>query len=137
MTRHANHFREELRARNQRQGPCFKLENDPRITRMGRWLRRYSLDELPQLWNVVRGEMSLVGPRPHPLDDCARYDLEHLRRLDVTPGMTGLWQVSARQAASFQANMRLDLEYIEQWSLGLDLRILWATLAVVVKGTGI
>ena len=137
MTRDADLSREELRTRNEREGPCFKLEDDPRITRLGRWLRRYSLDELPQLWNVVRGEMSLVGPRPHPLDDCARYDLEHLRRLDVTPGMTGLWQVSARQAASFQANMRLDLEYIEKWSLGLDLRILWATLAVVLNGTGI
>jgi exopolysaccharide biosynthesis polyprenyl glycosylphosphotransferase len=137
MVRDADLGREELRARNEREGPCFKLREDPRITRLGRWLRRYSLDELPQLWNVVRGDMSLVGPRPHPLDDCARYDLDHLRRLDVTPGMTGLWQVSARQSSSFRTNFQLDLEYIENWSLGLDLRILWATLAVVVRGTGI
>ena len=137
MAHDADLFREELRARNECDGPCFKLHEDPRVTRLGRWLRRYSVDELPQLWNVVRGDMSLVGPRPHPLDDCARYDLEHLRRLDVTPGMTGLWQVSARQSSSFRANFELDLKYIENWSLRLDMRILWATMAVVLRGTGI
>jgi lipopolysaccharide/colanic/teichoic acid biosynthesis glycosyltransferase len=82
--------KETLRARNQRQGPTFKIADDPRITRVGRGLRRYSLDELPQLWNVWKGDMSLVGPRPHPVDDYARYRLEHLRRLDMTPGITGL-----------------------------------------------
>ncbi len=109
---------------------------DPRITRVGQFLRRYSLDELPQLWNVLRGEMSLVGPRPHPLDDVEHYRLEHLRRLDVTPGITGLWQVTARGDPSFQRNMALDMEYIERWSLSLDLWILWKTASVVVHGTG-
>jgi lipopolysaccharide/colanic/teichoic acid biosynthesis glycosyltransferase len=88
------------------------------------------------LWNVLKGDMTLVGPRPHPLDDFARYRLEHLRRLDVTPGITGLWQVTARGSASFHTNMALDLEYIERWSLGLDLRILLKTLSVVAHGTG-
>ena len=103
---------------NERQGPCFKIAADPRITRVGQFLRRYSLDELPQLWNVLRGEMSMVGPRPHPLDDFEHYRLEHLRRLDVTPGITGLWQITARRDPSFQRNMALDLEYIEHWSSG-------------------
>jgi lipopolysaccharide/colanic/teichoic acid biosynthesis glycosyltransferase len=99
-------------------------------------LRRYSLDELPQLWNVVRGDMSLVGPRPHPVDDFARYEWEHLRRLDVTPGITGLWQVTARQDPSFETNLALDLEYIEHWSPWLDVQILWRTVTVVLGGTG-
>jgi len=136
MVANANEVKEALRARNQREGPTFKIAEDPRITRMGQWLRRYSLDELPQLWNVWKGDMSMVGPRPHPLDDYARYRLEHLRRLDVTPGITGLWQVSARQSTSFQTNMALDLEYIERWSLWMDVRILLKTVAVVFQGTG-
>jgi exopolysaccharide biosynthesis polyprenyl glycosylphosphotransferase len=136
MVRDAGKLKDALRSRNQREGPCFKVANDPRVTRVGRWLRRYSLDELPQLWNVWRGEMSLVGPRPHPVDDFARYDLEHFRRLDVTPGITGLWQVTARRNPSFQATMALDLEYIEKWSLGMDLRILLKTAGVVFRGTG-
>jgi lipopolysaccharide/colanic/teichoic acid biosynthesis glycosyltransferase len=88
------------------------------------------------LWNVLNGDMSLVGPRPHPPDDFARYELEHFRRLDVTPGITGLWQVTARQDPSFKTNLALDLEYIERWSLWLDLQILWRTLGVVLRGTG-
>ena len=136
MVANANEVKEALRARNQREGPTFKIAEDPRITRVGGWLRRYSLDELPQLWNVWKGDMSMVGPRPHPLDDYARYRLEHLRRLDVTPGITGLWQVSARQSSSFQTNMALDLEYIERWSLWMDVRILLKTVAVVFQGTG-
>ncbi len=136
MVADAEGMKERLRPLNQRQGAFFKIGSDPRITRAGRFLRRYSLDELPQLWNVLKGEMSLVGPRPHPLDDFARYDLEHLRRLDVTPGITGLWQVTARQDPSFRRSMALDLEYIEQWSLGLDLRILLKTLSVVLEGSG-
>ena len=136
MVMDADSLKEVLRERNQRQGPCFKMADDPRITRVGRFLRRYSLDELPQLWNVLRGDMSLVGPRPHPVDDFAEYQMDHLRRLDVTPGLTGLWQVTARRDRSFQKNMALDLEYIERWSLGMDLRILLKTMAVVVKGDG-
>jgi exopolysaccharide biosynthesis polyprenyl glycosylphosphotransferase len=136
MVRDADGLKEKLRGKNQRQGPFFKITDDPRITRVGRWLRRYSLDELPQLWNVLRGEMSLVGPRPHPLDDFSGYAIEHLRRLDVMPGMTGLWQVTARRDPSFQAGMKLDIEYIRRWSLGMDLRILLKTAAVVLRGSG-
>ncbi len=132
----ADQLKDGLRAGNERRGPCFKIAADPRITRVGQFLRRYSLDELPQLWNVLRGEMSMVGPRPHPLDDFGHYRLEHLRRLDVTPGITGLWQVTARRDPSFQRNMALDLEYIEHWSLGLDLWILWKTIFVILHGSG-
>ena len=132
----ADHMREELSHRNERQGPFFKMENDPRITRLGRWLRRYSLDELPQLWNVLMGEMSLVGPRPHPLPDFAGYRSEHLRRLNATPGITGLWQITARSDPSFERNMELDVEYIEHWSLWLDLKILLKTVPAVFRGTG-
>jgi exopolysaccharide biosynthesis polyprenyl glycosylphosphotransferase len=136
MVRSADALKEGLRERNQRKGPFFKITNDPRITRVGRLLRRYSLDELPQLWNVLRGEMSLVGPRPHPLDDFSAYSIEHLPRLDVIPGMTGLWQVTARRDPSFQAGMDLDIEYIHRWSLGMDFRILLKTAAVVLRGSG-
>ena len=126
----------KLRALNQRSGAFFKIADDPRVTRVGRVLRRYSLDELPQLWNVLRGDMSLVGPRPHPPDDVARYGTEDLRRLDFVPGITGLWQVTARQDPSFQRCVELDVEYIESWSLWLDFRILWQTIGVVLQGTG-
>jgi exopolysaccharide biosynthesis polyprenyl glycosylphosphotransferase len=136
MVRGADGLKEKLREQNERQGPVFKIAGDPRITRVGRWLRRYSLDELPQLWNVLRGEMSLVGPRPHPLDDFSGYAIEHLPRLDVTPGMTGLWQVKARRNPSFQAGIKLDIEYIHRWSLGMDFRILLKTAAVVLRGSG-
>jgi exopolysaccharide biosynthesis polyprenyl glycosylphosphotransferase len=125
-----------LRETNERDGPFFKMEDDPRLTRCGRWLRKLSLDELPQLWNVLRGEMSLVGPRPHPLDDYERYTVENLRRLDVKPGITGLWQVTARRDPSFETSMALDLEYIENWSLWLDLRILLKTLSEVLRASG-
>lgn len=136
MAADAERQKERLRARNEREGPFFKIADDPRVTRVGRWLRRYSLDELPQLFNVLRGEMSLVGPRPHPVDDCERYRLQDLRRLDVMPGITGLWQVTARQDPSFERNMALDLEYIERWNLWMDLRILCRTAWVVVQGSG-
>jgi exopolysaccharide biosynthesis polyprenyl glycosylphosphotransferase len=136
MVPDADALKKGLRERNQRQGPFFKITDDPRITRVGRLLRRYSLDELPQLWNVLKGEMSLVGPRPHPLDDFSAYSIEHLPRLDVIPGMTGLWQVTARRDPSFQAGMNLDIEYIHRWSLGMDLRILLKTALVVMRGGG-
>jgi exopolysaccharide biosynthesis polyprenyl glycosylphosphotransferase len=133
----ADKQKEHLRALNQRQGPFFKMADDPRITRVGRFLRRYSLDELPQLWNVVRGEMSLVGPRPHPLDDFERYDLGDLQRLDVPPGLTGLWQVTARRDPSFERGLALDLEYIRSWTLWRDFRILYKTVSVVLHGSGV
>ena len=132
----AEHYQEVLRKQNERSGPFFKIANDPRVTQFGRFLRKFSLDELPQLWNVLRGDMSLVGPRPHPLDDVLRYQSEHLRRLDVTPGMTGLWQVTARRDPSFHTNMVLDLQYINNRSLWLDLKILAKTVSAVLEGTG-
>lgn len=136
MVTNADEIKHGLRHLNERQGPTFKIANDPRMTRFGRFLRKYSLDELPQLWNVWKGQMSLVGPRPHPLDDYEQYELRHLRRLDVKPGITGLWQVSARQDPSFDTNMQLDLEYIEHWNLWMDMRILLKTLCVAVHGSG-
>ena len=136
MVANADSLKEQLRARNERQGPFFKIADDPRVTRVGRVLRRYSLDELPQLWNVLRGEMSLVGPRPHPLDDFERYAPEDSLRLAVTPGVTGLWQVTARRDPSFQRNVQLDLQYIEHWSLAMDLQILCRTVPAVLRGTG-
>jgi len=137
MNAGADKLKEHLRASNERQGPFFKMVDDPRITRVGRFLRRYSLDELPQLWNVVRGEMSLVGPRPHPLDDFERYDLGDLQRLDVPPGLTGLWQVTARRDPSFERGLALDLEYIRTWTVWRDFQILYKTIAVVLHGSGV
>jgi exopolysaccharide biosynthesis polyprenyl glycosylphosphotransferase len=136
MVRNADALKLNLRRKNQRSGPFFKIIGDPRITRVGRILRRYSLDELPQLWNVLKGEMSLVGPRPHPLDDVASYEIEHLARLDVTPGLTGLWQVTARRDPSFQRGMDLDREYIRTWSLTKDLQILFRTVGALIGGSG-
>lgn len=136
MVANADALKQKLRACNQRNGAFFKILDDPRVTQVGRLLRRYSLDELPQLWNVLRGEMSLVGPRPHPLDDFERYQLEDLQRLEVLPGLTGLWQVTARNDPSFERSMALDREYIGRWSLGLDFRILFKTIAVVLRGEG-
>lgn len=136
MVSNADELKLPLRKNNQRSGPFFKIAGDPRVTRVGAYLRRYSLDELPQLWNVLRGEMSLVGPRPHPLDDVAGYEIEHLARLDVTPGMTGLWQVTARRDPSFRRGIELDREYIRTWSLGLDMRILMKTFLAVAQGSG-
>lgn len=136
MVRGADLLKASLRGQNQREGPIFKITGDPRITRVGRFLRRYSLDELPQLWNVLKGEMSLVGPRPHPLEDFSGYAIEHLSRLDVTPGMTGLWQVSARREPSFEAGVSLDIEYILRWSLGTDWKILLRTVGAVWRGSG-
>jgi len=136
MAARAEAEKESLRCRNEREGAFFKILHDPRITRVGPFLRRYSLDELPQLWNVVLGDMSLVGPRPHPPDDVEGYSIEHLRRLDVVPGITGLWQVTARQDPSFERCVALDVEYIKTWSPLLDLRILCRTVTAVLQGSG-
>lgn len=132
----AEQQRAKLLHLNKREGPFFKIENDPRITRVGRLLRKYSLDELPQLWHVFCGDMSLVGPRPHPLADYSQYELDHLCRLNVTPGLTGLWQVTARKDPSWQKNISLDREYIDNWSLWLDFKILYKTIPVVLLGAG-
>jgi exopolysaccharide biosynthesis polyprenyl glycosylphosphotransferase len=136
MVSDADSLKDRLRRTNERSGPFFKIMDDPRITRLGRFLRCYSLDEVPQLWNVLKGDMSLVGPRPHPVDDVAGYQIEHLARLDVTPGITGLWQVTARRDPSFERGMELDREYIRTWSLGSDMRILLRTVLAVVRGSG-
>jgi exopolysaccharide biosynthesis polyprenyl glycosylphosphotransferase len=136
MVPNADDLKDELRDLNERDGPFFKIANDPRLTRLGGFFRRYSLDELPQLWNVFKGEMSLVGPRPHPLDDVKNYTLEHFRRLDVTPGITCLWQTEARHDPSFEKNVALDSKYIENWSYLLDVKILLRTIPAVFKGTG-
>jgi lipopolysaccharide/colanic/teichoic acid biosynthesis glycosyltransferase len=132
----ANQLRKKLCHLNQRRGPFFKIADDPRVTRLGRFLRKYSLDELPQLWNVIKGEMSLVGPRPHPPKDVEPYGPAHERRLEVKPGMTGLWQVTACTNPSFEACMLSDLSYIEKWSLLLDCMILMKTIPAVFAGEG-
>ncbi len=127
---------EELESRNEADGCLFKIRDDPRVTRIGRFLRRTSLDELPQLVNVLRGEMSLVGPRPLPLRDVALIEPEFRTRHAVLPGLTGLWQVGGRSSVTARRMMELDLEYIRTWSLGLDLRVLLRTVGVVVRGKG-
>lgn len=136
MVQNAELARAGLQSMNERAGILFKVARDPRITRLGRILRRFSLDELPQLWNVLIGDMSLVGPRPPVPGEFRQYSLEHLRRLDVMPGLTGLWQVTARQSPSFEQYISLDLEYIQNWSPLLDLKLLLRTLPVVLRGTG-
>ncbi len=138
MNTNAEQLKLELAALNEMSGPVFKLTNDPRVTRAGRFLRKWSIDELPQLFNVLRGEMSLVGPRPLPVDEVARFDdPAHRRRLSVKPGLTCLWQVSGRNNVSdFSEWVRLDLEYIDNWSFWLDLRILLRTIPAVFSAAG-
>ena len=121
---------------NERDGVLFKVTNDPRITRVGRILRKYSLDELPQFINVLIGDMSVVGPRPPIASEVREYKLSHLRRLDVKPGITGLWQVQGRQDPSFDSYVSLDVTYIENWSIWLDIKIIMRTVGVVLAGTG-
>src|SRR5581483_6303096 len=127
---------EQLRALNEADGPLFKMRRDPRVTRVGRLLRRASLDELPQLLNVLQGQMSLVGPRPPIPAEVEQYEPWHMKRLEVSPGLTGLWQVSGRSDLSFDEMVLLDIYYIETWSLGLDLRILFRTLPAVLFARG-
>ncbi len=136
MVTNADKLKADLEHMNEREGVLFKIANDPRITRVGRILRKYSLDELPQFYNVVRGDMSLVGPRPPIASEVEQYDLAHLRRLDVLPGITGLWQVEARQDPSFDSYISLDSAYVENWTVWLDLKILARTVGVVFSGTG-
>jgi lipopolysaccharide/colanic/teichoic acid biosynthesis glycosyltransferase len=137
MRRDADAMRGDLRSQNEvAGGASFKMSADPRITRFGRVLRRTSIDELPQLVNVLRGEMSLVGPRPHPFDDVAGYEPWHHGRFTMKPGITGLWQVAGRGDSDFDRWVELDLEYIREWSLVLDLRILARTLPAVLRSSG-
>jgi len=138
MVSNAEQFKHELESMNEMSGPVFKIAKDPRITPLGKILRRYSLDELPQVFNVLRNEMSLVGPRPLPVDEVRRFnDLAHRRRLSVKPGITCLWQVQGRNEISdFRDWVRLDLEYIDNWSLWLDIKILLRTIPAVFTATG-
>jgi exopolysaccharide biosynthesis polyprenyl glycosylphosphotransferase len=136
MVEDADQLRGDVMHMNERDGVLFKISNDPRITRLGRMLRKYSLDELPQFFNVMKGEMSVVGPRPPMASEVKEYKLNHLRRLDVTPGITGLWQVQGRRDPSFASYVSLDVTYIDNWSLWLDFNIILRTIGVVFAGTG-
>jgi exopolysaccharide biosynthesis polyprenyl glycosylphosphotransferase len=136
MVQDAELRRAEVMHMNERRGGWFKISNDPRVTRVGRLLRKYSLDELPQFFNVLRGHMSIVGPRPPLASEVREYKFSHLRRLDVMPGITGLWQVQARQDPSFDNYISLDVAYIEKWSIWLDVKIILRTIGVVFAGTG-
>jgi exopolysaccharide biosynthesis polyprenyl glycosylphosphotransferase len=136
MVKDAEQLKMGLEKLNEMDGPVFKIRSDPRVTRVGRFLRRASLDELPQLINVLKGDMSLVGPRPAIPAEVQAYKLEDRRRLSMRPGITCLWQVSGRNNVGFEKWMELDRAYVDQWSLGLDFRILAKTLAAVVKGEG-
>jgi len=136
MTVDAEERLNELRDRNEADGPLFKMRDDPRRTRVGRLLRRLSLDELPQFWNVLRGDMSVIGPRPPIPAEVAQYEPWHLRRLEVPPGITGLWQVSGRSDLTFDEMVLLDIYYIENWSPLLDLRILLKTVPTMLFGGG-
>jgi len=136
MVADAEQRRSEVLHLNEMDGPVFKATDDPRCTWLGRLIRRYSLDELPQLVNIVRGEMSLVGPRPLPLYEASRIKGAQRRRLAMRPGLTGLWQTRGRSTVDFDEWMRMDLEYVDRWSLGLDLRILLVTVPVVLRGRG-
>ena len=136
MVLDAENLREDLTDFNEADGPLFKMKDDPRLTRTGRWIRRFSLDELPQVFNVLRGEMSLVGPRPALPKEVDAYESWHRKRLEVTPGLTGMWQVSGRSTLSFDEMVMLDIYYVENWSPFLDLSIMLRTIPKVLSGEG-
>ncbi len=136
MVLDAEERKSQLAAHNELDGVLFKIRRDPRITKTGAWLRRYSLDELPQLVNVLIGDMSLVGPRPPLPEEAAKFGDYVRRRLAVKPGLTGLWQVNGRSDLSWEESVRLDLRYVENWSFALDLQILWKTWSAVFRGSG-
>jgi lipopolysaccharide/colanic/teichoic acid biosynthesis glycosyltransferase len=136
MVPDAHALRHDLVSMNEADGPLFKIRNDPRVTRVGRFLRKTSIDELPQLWNVLRGEMSLVGPRPALPEEAALWSADLRDRLRVQPGITGMWQVSGRSNTSFEEYSRLDLYYVDNWSLLTDLSILGKTLPSVLLQRG-
>jgi len=136
MVAKADQIIQQLKHKNEVDGPIFKIKKDPRVTPLGQFLRKYSLDELPQIINVLRGEMSLVGPRPLPIDQVEKEDLRQLKRLEVRPGITGLWQVRGRSDISFSRLVKWDIWYINNWSFWLDLAIIFQTIPVVLKGKG-
>jgi exopolysaccharide biosynthesis polyprenyl glycosylphosphotransferase len=137
MVVNADELRKQIEHLNEQEGPVFKMRNDPRITRVGRILRRYSLDELPQFFCVLIGQMSLVGPRPPIPAEVERYEWWQRRRLSVKPGLTCLWQIQGRNDIPFREWMLLDLKYIDEWSLGLDLKLILQTIPAVVRGSGV
>jgi lipopolysaccharide/colanic/teichoic acid biosynthesis glycosyltransferase len=138
MIINADEMKEKLISLNEMKGPVFKIKNDPRITNVGKLLRKFSLDELPQLWSVFKGDMSLVGPRPAGPHELARYESWQRRKLSIKPGVTCLWQVSGRNKIDdFNEWARMDLEYIDHWSLWLDAKILLRTIPAVFRGTGV
>jgi lipopolysaccharide/colanic/teichoic acid biosynthesis glycosyltransferase len=126
----------KLAKQNEQSGPVFKMTNDPRVTRIGRFIRKYSIDELPQLINVLRGDMSIVGPRPPLPSEVAKYKAWQRRRLSVRPGLTCIWQVSGRNQISFEKWMYLDLQYIDNWTLATDFNLIFRTVPVVLTGRG-
>jgi lipopolysaccharide/colanic/teichoic acid biosynthesis glycosyltransferase len=136
MVHGAHDMRKDLEKENEADGPIFKMKQDPRITPLGKFLRRTSLDEIPQLVNVIRGDMSFVGPRPPLPEEVSRYKSHHLKRLAVRPGITGLWQVSGRDRRDFEEMARLDLYYIENWSIWLDVKIIIKTVPTVLSQKG-
>jgi lipopolysaccharide/colanic/teichoic acid biosynthesis glycosyltransferase len=138
MVQNADEIKEKLWQKNEMTGPVFKMKRDPRITPLGRFLRKYSLDEMPQFWSVIKGDMSLVGPRPVGPQEWVKFEPWQRRKLSVTPGLSCLWQINGRNAIdSFDDWVRLDLAYIDNWSLRLDFKILWGTLFAVLRGTGV
>ena len=136
MVQDADARKQELSEQSHRDGPLFKIKDDPRVTRVGKLLRRWSLDELPQLWNVIRGDLSMIGPRPHLPEEVEKYTEFQRRVFTVKPGITGLAQISGRSDLPFEEEVRLDLQYIEEWSPFLDCFIFWRTVCVVLRGEG-
>ena len=137
MYEDADEKKDDLKAQNEMNGPMFKVTNDPRITKVGHFLRKSSLDELPQFFNILAGQMSLVGTRPPTPDEYSQYNLKYRRRLSIKPGLTGLWQVSGRSdITNFEDVLKLDLQYIDNWSLGLDIKILLQTFIVLFSQKG-
>ncbi|MFA7653285.1 MAG: sugar transferase, partial [Candidatus Omnitrophota bacterium] len=136
MVKGAEKQRDALSDKSDVKGPIFKIRKDPRLTKVGRILRKYSLDELPQLFNILKGDMSLVGPRPFPEAESNKIEYQHIPRLNIRPGVTGLAQVKGRSNLKFNQWMRWDIWYVENWSLGLDVKILLWTIPAVLKGRG-
>jgi len=136
MIKNAENLRDALSCKSEVEGPIFKIRRDPRLTRVGKILRKYSLDELPQLFNVLKGDMGLVGPRPFPVEESSKIEYKHIPRLNVRPGLTGLAQVKGRSNLKFNQWMRWDVWYVENWSLGLDARIILWTIPAVLRGKG-
>jgi lipopolysaccharide/colanic/teichoic acid biosynthesis glycosyltransferase len=136
MVENADGIKDLLREKNEMDGPAFKITNDPRLTKVGSFLRKFSLDELPQLFNVLKGEMALVGPRPPLPREVSQYDPWQRRKLSMKPGLTCLWQTNGRNNINFEKWMKMDLEYIDNWSFWLDTKILFKTIPAVILGTG-